>query len=169
MSNRLSSKILGAGTAIAVAAVFSLSAPATVDAQVSFGVQGSYGTEVEAVGVGARANYNIPGAEGFGLAGSFDYFLPDGYDYWEINANGTYSFATEGGSMLPYVGAGLNYGNVSVSGQSGGVTFSASNSEAGLNVLGGLQFGGDGGITPYVEGRYGTAVEQFVLTGGFLF
>lgn len=170
MLDRFGSKVLGAATAVAIAAVFMFAAPNTADAQVSFGVQGSYGTEIEAIGAGARVNYAIPGAEGFGLAGSFDYFFPDGFDWWEINANGTYSFATEGGSVAPYAGAGLNYANVSVSGSSGGTTFSASSSEMGLNLLGGLQFGGGGGITPYVEGRYATTgAGQFVFTGGFLF
>lgn len=166
MLNRFGNKLLGAGTAVAVAAALTFfSAPATADAQVSFGVQGSYGTEIEAVGVGPRINYNIPGADGFGIAGSFDYFFPDGFDWWEVNANGTYAFDTES-SLAPYAGAGLNYARQEVDFQGG----SASNTETGLNLLGGFQFGGDGGISPFVEGRYSTiGTGQFVVTGGFLF
>lgn len=160
MFDRFGKQLLGILTAAAIAAAFSLAAPATADAQVNFGVQGNYGTEVEAIGVGARATFDIPGAQGFGLAGSFDYFFPDLGDYWEINANATYGFAGQS-SLDPYVGAGLNYAN-----SGNGVSVS----DTGLNFLGGVEFGGGGGITPFVEGRYGTAFTgQLVLTGGILF
>ncbi len=160
MFDRFSKQFLGILTAAAIAGAFSLAAPATADAQVSFGVQGNYGTEVEAIGVGPRVNFDIPGAQGFGLAGSFDYFFPDGFDYWEINANATYGFAGQS-NLGPYVGAGFNHANS----EAGGVSVS----NTGLNLLGGVEFGG-GGITPFVEGRYATTgTGQLVLTGGILF
>ena len=163
MLDRLRKQFLGVLTAAAVAVAFSLASPATADAQVSFGVQGDYGTEIEAVGIGPRIDVMIPGAAGFGLVGSFDYYFPDNSDFWEINANATYAFDAAP-VVAPYIGAGLNYADVSPDG------VDASNDETGLNVLGGLEFGVDAPVTPFVEGRYATTFDgQFVITGGILF
>lgn len=163
MFDRLSKQLLGVLTAAAVAVAFSLATPATADAQVSFGVQGDYGTEIEAVGIGPRLDVMIPGAGGFGLVGSFDYYFPDNSDFWEINANATYAFDVAS-PVGPYLGAGLNYADSSPDG------VNVSNSEAGLNILGGLKFGVDAPVTPFIEGRYATTFTgQVVITGGILF
>lgn len=156
-------RTLGLATA-ALTALF-LVAPSGVQAQESvdagFGVQGSYGTEVEAVGVGARAMLTFPQSGGFGAMGSFDWFFPDAGDYYEFNGNATYTFQTSGGSVAPYLGAGLN-----VATSSNGISVTNS----GVNFLGGLQLGSGGPVTPFVEGRYATTdTGQFLVTGGILF
>lgn len=164
MKNRT---VLSLLTAAALIFVF---AP-TAEAQISFGAQGSYGGDTD-LGVGARVELPLSSIhEQLSAAGSFDYFFPDGFDYFEVNANGLFSIPMEGGSLMPYVGAGLNYAriDVSVSGPFG--TVGGSTSEIGLNVLGGSKFGGgDSSLTPFAEARFElSGGEQFVLTGGVLF
>lgn len=162
MQNGIGGRLTGGLAALVVAAALAL-APAEAQAQgadVNVGVEGTYGTEIEAVGVGARLMLGIPQAEGFGVMGSFDYFFPDGFDYWEINGNAVYEIQTDGSPVSPYLGAGLNVANSSNG---------TSTTNTGLNALGGLQFG-SGSVTPFVEGRYATTGEgQFLITGGFLF
>lgn len=156
-------RVTGVVASVALAGMMTLGAPSTAHAQegagVDVGVQGSYGTEIEAVGLGARLMVTFPRAEGFGAMGSFDWFFPDAGDYYEINANGIYTIQTSGGSVAPYLGAGLNVATAS-NGQS--VT------NTGLNLLGGFKF--EAPLSPFVEGRYATTgTGQFVITGGIPF
>ena len=64
-------------------------------------------------------------------------------------------------SVLPYAGGGLNIVNLCMDGDS--------NTETGLNLGGGIRFP-HAGATPFME-AWGVIsdVDQFVVTGGFLF
>lgn len=151
--------------------------PAVVSAQTAgvkpfrFGAQIDYGTEVEAIGVGARVEYSlasmVPSLTDFRFVGSFDWFFPDAIDYFEINAGVATSFPMSGGAMTPYAGAGLNYARASADVPGFG---SVSNSEVGLNIMGGLRFRPMGSLVPFVEARLELGGgEQFVISGGLLF
>ncbi len=125
-----------------------------------------------ALGIGARANYNlakmIPSVPQLGAFASFDYFLSkNNITEWELNIDGTYTFPLANSPIKPYVGAGINYLNISVS--AGG--FSASSGGGGLGFLGGIQFKPVGsGITPFVEARFATTSgSAFTIAGGVLF
>lgn len=104
---------------------------------------------------------------------SFDYFFPSApagvsAHYWEINGNVAYRFTVpRTSSLAPYAGGGLNIAHASAS--SGGV--SASDTKAGLNLLGGTTFRLKGStLTPFVEGRGEIGGgKTFVLTGGVRF
>jgi hypothetical protein len=161
--------------AILGCSLFVLAVPTAVQGQVAFGPQISWGDDAD-LGVGARVVFGLPQLYA-GLEGiiSADYFFPDcgggfgGDDFdctWiEINANGVIPVPLGEGSFNPYVGGGLNIARVSVSfmGQSD------SNTELGLNVLGGLKFP-MGSFTPFVEAKFTlSGGEQFVLSGGLLF
>lgn len=122
-----------------------------------------YGTEVEAIGVQAGAKYaftpKISGAADFAI------FFPKNYDWWELNANGHYHFMNEE-NMRIYGLAGLNYATVKIDlGQFG----SASNSEVGLNLGGGAEFGTDFADI-YTELKYvlGNS-DQLALSAGLRF
>lgn len=149
-----------------------------VSGQVVFGPQGSWGDESD-FGIGARLQVPFAGLvttepgsalSTMFLIGSFDWFFPDDDDFpgvdvnwFEVNLNAAYPLVMEG--LRPYVGAGLNYARVSV--EVGGET--DSDSDVGLNVLGGLNFL-LGGLTAFTEGRFELGGgEQFVLTFGVLF
>ena len=143
---------------------------------ISVGAAASYGEDTD-FGVGPRVSLAIPAGDlGLSLVGSFDYFFPSdaeadaaGADisYWELNGNVVLDIPV-GGTFAPYVGAGLNYAEASGSVSAGGISISASDSEVGANLLAGLRFG-SAGPSPFLEGRYSTAVEQIVVAVGLLF
>jgi hypothetical protein len=143
----------------------------TADAEAqAFGVQGSWGDETD-FGIGARLELGLPDVfttepplSNTFLIGSFDYFFPefcDGFDdcsYWELNANLAVPITAT--SIDPYAGLGLNIGRASFADES--------DSEVGLNLLGGLRFA-LGGLSAFGEGRFVLGgSEQFVLSLGVL-
>ena len=145
---------------------------------ISFGAAASYGEETD-FGVGPRVSLAIPAGDlGLSLVGSFNYFFPSdpeaealGADlsYWELNGNLVLDIPMGEGSVAPYLGAGVNYGEASGSVSGGGISISASDSEAGANLLAGLRFG-SAGPSPFLEGRYSTVFDgQIVVAVGVQF
>ncbi len=140
----------------------------------SFGVQLNWSSDVD-FGIGGRGVFPLrslfPKVPLDGIV-SFDYFFPSApagvsAHYWEINGNVAYRFRVPArSSFAPYAGGGLNIAHASAS--SGGV--SASDTKAGLNLLGGTTFKVKGSITPFAEarGEIGGG-KTFILTGGVRF
>ena len=155
---------------IAVTAL-ALAAPRPAHAQFQFGPQIGWASQSIGFGVGARAELSldqfIPTVKGLGVNGSFDYFFPgNSLTFWEINVNPVYHFAIPNVKISPYAGAGLNLSHTSVSVGN----FSASSTNAGLNLLVGSNFPALGKITPFAELRVELRTGgAFVITGGVLF
>ncbi|MBX3145281.1 MAG: hypothetical protein KF785_00815 [Gemmatimonadales bacterium] len=131
----------------------------------AFGANLSWGDDSD-FGLGARVAFPIGGSVGQkgirGLA-TFDYFFPEGYNFWEITGNGVYDIASSG-SASPYVGGGLTFARFSPETGPGG------SSEIGLNLLGGARFAPMGNVQPFVEARFQIRDgSQFVLSGGVYF
>ena len=146
---------------------------AEASAQIGLGAQLSWADDAE-FGVGARAMVDLtPLTNGLEAIGSFDYFFPDqplGADinYWEINANLAYVFRGVP-SLAPYLGGGLNFAHASVSIDALGVPVGGSNTELGLNLLGGARMNA-GPVQPFGELRVELGGgEQFVIAGGVYF
>lgn len=131
-------------------------------------------------GIGARGVFGLeslfPRTPLDGIV-SFDYYFPShpsgtSAHYWEINGNVAYRFrVTRSSSLGPYAGAGLNIAHASASATVGTTTVSASDTKAGLNLLGGTTFKVKGStLTPFVEahGEVGGG-KTFILTGGVRF
>lgn len=175
---------LGVSCLIAVpaAAQETGAAPTTSQNPVSFGAQLSFADDTD-LGIGVRAMVGTENLiEETRFVGSFDWFFPDeggGVDvsYWELNLNGHYMLPFELDSPIDfYAGGGLNIAHLSVDIPDitvGGFTTqggSASDTDIGLNILGGLDFrisdslGGFGELRIELGGG-----EQFVLTGGVRF
>ena len=139
------------------------------EAQVSFGAQASYAENTD-LGVGARIYVGLP-VQGAEFVGSLDRFFPrlHNREYFEVNANALYSLPLAGMTgFRPYVGGGLNIarGSLDVDLPEGFGDISTSDTEMGLNLIGGLEFG-FGPIKPFAELRAQIAGgEQIVLTGG---
>lgn len=73
------------------------------------GLNVSYGTEIENIGVGVKGQYYITDA--ICTEASFDYFLKkDGLSMWDVNFNAHYLFPI-GDKMKIYPLAGLSYTN----------------------------------------------------------
>lgn len=150
-------------SALALAAL--VAAPSAAEAQVSFGPVVAFHGDAD-FGAGALVKMPLPVLyENMGLMGDFIWFFPEGFDYWEINGNLTYDFAVANSSIVPFALAGLNVAHASVEFE--GV--SASDTELGLNLGGGVTFGGSR-LRPTVGGRIQLGGgESFVLFGAILF
>jgi hypothetical protein len=142
-----------------------------------FGAQVSWGDDSD-IGVGVRGEWDFANkltttgafSRAF-IIGQFDYYFidcPSGASctYLEINPSLAVPFQMTGSTVKPYAGAGLRIGYSSVS--AGGN--SASESDLGLNLLGGLKFG-LGGMDAFTEARLGLGgdVQQLALSFGFMF
>lgn len=127
----------------------------------------AYGLEIEAIGIQGGALYVF--TDELRGAADISIFFPEdenGIDvgFWELNANVHYLFVAEEATKV-YALGGLNYATSSAS--AGGI--SVSDSEAGLNVGGGAEFGMDfGGI--YIEAKYAISnFDQLALAAGVRF
>jgi opacity protein-like surface antigen len=148
--------------------------PAT--AQVSFGPQLAWGDDTD-LGIGARVHFDLADMFGvedgffadlFGMGTGTYFFIdcPSGVScsFLEFNANAGVPFDIDG-SVTPYAGAGIHLARASVSFQG----FSESDTEFGLNILGGIFFP-LGGLRGFAEAKFGiSGADQLVLAGGVLF
>ena len=148
------------------AAMFCLAgAPSAMAQGFRWGPELSLATDTD-FGLGARVEFDFNNSP-LTVIGSFDYYFPDGpVDYWEINGNLIYNFdLSSAPSVTPYAGGGLNIAHASVDTEFG----SASDTDPGLNLLGGARFDA-GSLTPFVEMKFTIeGGDQFVVTGGLLF
>ena len=141
-----------------------------------FGPEVSFGTNSYGPGVGARVVWAGLGqavsAKGLQAYGAFDYFFPGtsvfGYTIhvWELNFDATYDIPNVTGQWKPYVGAGINFANYSVS----GCTLGCAASQTGLNILGGTHFNPTPKTNLFGEVRIELRTASFIaFTIGVLF
>lgn len=142
------------------ALVLALGAPRASEAQVYIGPQVAAGSDSD-FGVGGRLLANIENANLEFVSDANVYFTEGPVDFWELNGNVFYHFhLPESPNILPFLGGGLNVMTA---------TNGNSQTEAGLNLGGGIRFPAEG-VTPYFEGRWvASDFDQFVVTVGFLF
>lgn len=118
-----------------------------------------------AIGADARVRAtNVP----FQLNGSFDYYSADeDLTFTTFDFNAVLPLASDEPSLVPYIGAGLGITRFSVDGEVG--DFSASETEVGLNLVGGVELYA-GALTPFAQFQFtnGDDVDRFGLTGGIL-
>jgi hypothetical protein len=146
-----------------VAAVAFLLMPGQeVEAQVSFGPQLSYNTEIEEFGIGARLEVSPP-AFPVSFYGSGDYvFVDDTFLDFAVGAK--YALSLPGSPLAPYFGAGVTHQRWSVS--------DFDFDDTGFHLAAGLGLGGVMPIGAFVEGRYllmGDFENQLVINLGILF
>lgn len=149
------------------------------EAQFTFMAYGGYDLDVEElfIGVGAEFGLMPAGALPFALAlrpSAEYYFMPSESDMGfeasmsliQINAEAIADLADViDGPIGLYAGAGLGMAFISSEFSGGGMTFSDSSTELGLNLLGGVEFG-----LPFVQARITTAGStRFQLIGGVRF
>ena len=150
-----------------MALVGMLVAPGVVQAQLTAGPILAYHTAAAAIGAGAFLPIPVPTpAAGFPIVPNFVWFFPDGFDYFEVNGDVMYSFPVSADApVAPFAFAGLNVARTSVSVG----TFSASSTDIGLNLGGGINFNA-GSVNPFAGAKFeiqdGTG---FVIFGGLGF
>lgn len=153
------------GVFVALALCATVAVPAQAQSAAAYphwGLQASIAEDTD-LGIGVRYENRMlgmfPQSPNLRFALSFDYFFPDNFDYWEINANVFNLFPSRNARVVPYFGGGLNVARISNGGR---------DTEMGLNLLGGIRL--PGRYRPYLEARIELGgAEQFVLTGGWLF
>jgi hypothetical protein len=155
------------------AAVAAALAIGSADARAqAIGIQGIWGEDTD-FGIGARLEFSLantftttgPFSRTF-LITEFNYFFPDcdpgDCSFFEFNGNIAVPITAT--TIDPYAGIGLNIARASVEFDN----VDASDTEVGLNLLGGLRFN-LGTIGAYTEGRFViSGSEQFSLTFGLL-
>lgn len=140
-----------------------------------FGVQVDFGTDTD-IGIGVRGEFDLRNvftnqgafSRAF-IVTSFDYFFVDCVDctYWEINPMLAVPITIKNPKITPYLGGGLNIGRISV--DAGPPVGTVSDTDIGLNLLGGLRFP-LGGVSAYTDARIVVGNnDQLVLTFGLLF
>lgn len=135
--------------------------------QTKIGIQAAYGTNTE-FGVGAKASFKI--TENIYASPSFNYFFGEGTQgvsssILGFNADGHYIFPSKDG-LLFYPLAGLNFTRASVS----VLGISASTTEIGFNVGGGLNYDLSSSLTGVFEAKYVlSAFDQAAFNLGILY
>jgi len=123
------------------------------------------------IGIGAKFRYNVTSP--IRLEGVFTYFLKKDYvSMWDFSVNAHYLFkAGEKLTVYPLAGLGLTKATASASGEYMGYDYnvSASASEFGLNLGGGLDYDLSENMVGNVELRYGTGSELIILSAGVVF
>lgn len=111
-----------------------------------------YGSEIEQLGIRGDAVYQIN--EEFRVVGDLGFYFPDKTDFgggasftvtwWELNANGNYIFHADAEQGLTaYALGGLNFTTIRVKSDTGSTSSSNSDTEVGLNIGAGIEYGLD--------------------------
>ena len=140
----------------------------SAQAQFELGPRLGFDLEVEELHIGVEARFDLPSVDlPIKIKPSIDYFFVENFTLMSFDANGIYEFDLEGGTITPYAGAGLGITYWSFDTEFEGFGIDASETNVGLNLLGGAVFG-SGGMRPFAEVRFNTD-DLLTLTGGVLF
>ena len=122
--------------------------------------------DVEEFFIGFDSRFAFPSLP-VSLNGSFDYYFDDVFDFWQLSANALYEFGVDNQTFTPYAGAGLGISRVSAG--DGLFDAEASETDLGLNVVGGAIFG-VGSLKPFAQAQitFGD-FDLFTIAGGILF
>jgi hypothetical protein len=128
------------------------------------GAHAGYDFDAEEVLIGATFRYELAGVP----IGGNPLTLVPGIDFYPGVDGATFLFvdldgqvAIPASSVEPYVGAGLSIRYISVDG-------GTSDSDLGLNLLGGVAFGTSDKVKPFVEGRARVSDGSTVVVRGGL-
>jgi len=164
----LTAAALAAAPTVLLAQQHTAAAPARAhDESVSLGVELDYGNDSE-FGIGGRLRHSLrglfPNAPLSGIATVNLFFPGNGVTWVEGNYNVVYNFhIASSPKVVPYAGAGLNFVYVDVNNV-------GSDTQFGLNIVGGTEFRNSGRVTPFIEIRgVIDGGDQLVLTGGIRF
>lgn len=170
-------------TAALASCALAFLAAAPADAQVRFGPEVAWGDDLD-LGLGGRVTADIDAFSESGSEalqelrgiGEFIWYVDpidncDDCSAWEINLNGAVPLNLGETDNDFYAGAGLNIARISI--DTGvdipGFDEDVSDTEVGLNLLGGLNFE-LGALAAFAEaGLRVSGSEQFVIAGGLTF
>ena len=137
----------------------------TATAQKTIGAGLAYGSEIENLGIGVNAEFDLN--DQIDISPSFIYYFKNNnVSMWELNGNINYVFSNSGPTF--YGIAGLNITGIKIDG--GGFFADRSDSELGLNLGVGATFAQSGSVIPFAEAKYVLSnYDQLSLFGGVRF
>lgn len=146
----------------ALALVAGLLAAPTAQAQTALGVNAQYGLDYEEFQLGAEFHLPFRPVEGLSFVPNAEFYIMDEPTLFSLNADVHYAFGQYTRSFTPYAGLGLAITRRSVNDRS--------NTEAGLNVIGGANFRTGGNAMPFFQLEWRTGgYEDLSLGGGLRF
>ena len=150
---------------VALAVILGL--PAECRAQASVNPHVGYDVDIEELLIGGSVQFGVPGAAIAGVALRFSpglsyYIGGSGGRFLVADLDAQYPFTAR--SVQPYVGGGVFLRRVSVDVD---IVGSITDTDVGLNLMGGAAFGSSSRVRPFVEGRLrvGSGLT-LVLLGG---
>ena len=160
-----------ARTSVMMAFLLVFALPLTSQAQWRLGTHAGYDVDVKELLIGVNAQFTISGAAIAGVplqfSPGFDFYpgVGDGVSYWIADVDAHYPIQAQG--FNPFVGGGLYMSRASVN---AGTFGSFSDTNIGLNLIGGAEFGTHDVIRPYAEGKFRVGSgATFILKGGVSF
>lgn len=145
-----------------------LALPSTATAQMHVSPHAAFGSDVD-FGVGTTLGLPVGPVE---AAGSFTYFFPSDFDYWEIDVMALYPIQLSDSPVVPYLVAGLAIGSFSVDvdvPDIPGFDFDTGvdGSQVGMRLGGGARIGTGGSPAPFAEVLLGLGdIPDFMVRGG---
>lgn len=146
---------------------------AQAQAQIEIGPRVGYEVdELEALSIGGDIRASTV-ALPFQINGTFDYYFLDEDDFggvdvnmFQLTLNGLFELGINNQVFTPYFGPGISLTRVSADAG----PFEDSDSELGLNLVGGAEFG-LGNLRPFVQAQFtvGGDIEPVSVVGGLLF
>jgi hypothetical protein len=160
-----------ARTSVMMALLLAFALPLASQAQWRLGTHAGYDVDVKEILIGVNAQFTIPGAAISGVPlqfnPGFDFYpgVGDGVSYWSADMDAHYPIQARG--FNPFVGGGLYMSRASVD---AGTLGSFSDTNMGVNLMGGAEFGNHDVVRPYAEGklRVGSG-STFIIKGGVSF
>ncbi len=125
--------------------------------------------DVEEFFVGADARLDLAALPVI-LNGAFDiYLVGENLDFWQLSFNAFYEFGLANVAFSPYVGGGIGISRTSRDFDLGDFGNGASDTDVGLNLIGGATFG-FGSLKPFAQAQitFGD-VDLLTIGGGLLF
>ncbi len=102
------------------------------------------------------------------LNGAFDIYLVDeNFDFWQLSFNALYEFGLANVAFSPYVGGGIGISRTSLDLDLGEFGNDASDTDVGLNLIGGATFG-FGSLKPFAQAQITVGDVDLLTIGGGL-
>jgi opacity protein-like surface antigen len=160
-----------ARTSVMMALLLAFALPLASQAQWRLGANAGYDVDIKDFLIGVNAQFTIPGAAIAGVplqfSPGFDFYpgVGSGVTYWIADMDAHYPIQARG--LNPFIGGGLYMSRASVD---AGTLGSISDTNLGLNLMGGAEFGTHETIRPYAEGKFRLGSgSSFIIKGGLSF
>lgn len=133
--------------------------PSSARAQLGAGLNVQYGTDAEEFQIGGELHIPIPSVAGFTFVPNLEVYLQDEPSVLVFNGDFHYApSVSPQASIRPYIGLGLALTRVEFDRRD--------NTEAGINIKGGINFRTTGSLVPFFQAEYRAGDYDDISIGG---